>query len=165
LAEQLGLLAEEVQGGEEAFGHGGVQRDAFEVVGFAVGLEVAEGVVVGEDAGQGVDGGGEANQGGGVVFAGIGVGLGPVGAGKRVGGCAGVCGGPRCFTSWVFSCFGESAAAGFILIGGKIKSVRMVWWICRNGFLFCSPWLCWLNYRAAVPESPDVDKGCASCKE
>jgi hypothetical protein len=61
--------------------------------GLAVGLDVAEGFVVGEDAGQGVDGEGEAGQGeagqgGGIVVAGSGFGAGPVGARNRVAGRA-----------------------------------------------------------------------------
>lgn len=90
LAELFGLFAEEVQGGEEAFGGGGVEGAAAGVdgVAFAVGVEVAEGFAVGEDVGEGVDGNSEAGQGGGVAFVGAGVGEGAAGARERVGGDA-----------------------------------------------------------------------------
>jgi len=94
LAEPFGLLAEEIQRGEEAFAGGGIQRAAagFDGVALAVGVEVAEGFAVGEDAGEGVDGGGEAGQGGGVLLVEVGFGEGPVGARERVGGDARVVG-------------------------------------------------------------------------
>lgn len=90
LAEPFGLLAEEVQSGEEAFGGGSIQRTAagFDGVALVVGVEVAEGFAVGEDAGEGADGGGEAGQGGGVLLDAGDFGEGPVGARKRVGGDA-----------------------------------------------------------------------------
>ena len=70
MAELFGLLAEEVQGGEEAFGGGRIQRAAarFDRVALTVGVEIAEGFAVGEDAGEGADGGGEDSQGGGVLL-------------------------------------------------------------------------------------------------
>jgi hypothetical protein len=50
LAGPFGLLDEEVQGGEEAFGGGSIQRAAsgFDGVALAVGVEVAKGFAVGE---------------------------------------------------------------------------------------------------------------------
>lgn len=90
LAEAFDLLAEEVEGGEEAFGGGGVQRAAagFDGVALAVGVEVAEGFAVGEDAGEGADGDGNAGQGGVIALAGSGFSEAPVGARERVGGDA-----------------------------------------------------------------------------
>lgn len=87
LTKSLGLLAEEVQRREEAFGGGCIQRAAagFDAVALAVGVEVAEGFAVGKDADQGADGGGEAGQGGGVLLVGVGVGERPVGTRERVG--------------------------------------------------------------------------------
>ena len=55
-------------------------------------MEVAEGFAVGEDAGEGADGGGEAGQGGGVLLVGVGFGKGPVGAREWVSGDARIVG-------------------------------------------------------------------------
>lgn len=86
LAEFLGLFAEEVEGGEEAFGGGGVEGAAagLDGVAFAAGMDLAEGFAVGEDAGEGVDAGDDAGQGGGVDLLGGGVFEGPVAARERV---------------------------------------------------------------------------------